>query len=213
MVIAFVGKERCNIAYFLYKAAESTGKRTLVVDNSKKGDLYRVLTDGEGNHKSLPNGDIVRLFDVTDDEASRYDLVILYQGLYEVDMEYDLTCDSLYVATSMNRLEVEDTKKALESAQFTSMSTNCKFILLDNSAQKYSLDGIAQECGIPSKPVGYTVLSLDENDLRKYTILCNERKARLVKGSSTEMKNLIYSIVQNEFGVDIKTAKKVCGRI
>lgn len=210
MVLSFVGKERCNIAFYTYKAIEMLGKRCLVIDNSLSADLYRSLSDGKGREKTLPNGTLLRYVDISRDDVVGYDVVILYQGMTRIDMAYEIESTAMYICTSMNRLEMEDTRKARESMGLS----DCKnrIIVLDAKNSKYSPESIAQTLGLTKMSDGFDLLPIDEDDLAKYDFICESSDTTL-KGSSNEFKQVIKHILTDNFELSDKTVKGLLGRI
>jgi len=207
MVIAYVGCERCDMVYYMSRIAINSGKTVLIVDNSKKGDLYRSLSNGTGNRKDTNYGSIVRNCDITADETDAFDFVFLYHGESVIDMPYDIACDILYVACEVTQLALEDALEALESTKLYAYRT--VFVAREVVNEKFTPQAMAAYLKV--KPSDYLVIPLSEDDCAKYNGLLNGGE-QLAKNCSKDMQFLLQDYVKLAYNENEKNAKRIVSR-
>lgn len=119
MIISYTGKERCDIMYYLSVIANKNSKKVLFIDNSMNGDLHITLT--KSNNEEMISTErcmYLRKYNVPQEKANEYDIVLLYNGLYTPPEPYELKPDFNIVCVSANRIELEKTRKALIDSGF-----------------------------------------------------------------------------------------------
>jgi hypothetical protein len=197
MVIAYVGFERCDIPYYIAKAAIALNQKTLVIDNSVTGDLFRSLTDATDRFREFDMFTIIRGLNVTEDDIEGFENTIIYHGLSRYNEQYQIKPDCVYVSTTMAKHVILDTACALENA---GLKDTKKAILVveDEVQRKYSLQEIANEIGIV--PVNGYVIPLNEVDHNKYEMLCANGAVSL-KNCSQDMKEVIFEAIVELSGV------------
>ena len=212
MLIAYVGLERCDIAYYIGKISDALNEKTLLVDNSISGDLFRSLTDNSKDKvREYNNYTIVRNLKLTKNEIEAYENVILYHGLSNFDAPYNLKPDFLYVVVTVNRLVMYDTAVALRTSGFEETGARHTSLVLEDAVQKkLSMQTVAEGIGIiPSS--GY-VLPLDERNHQKYEMLVNNGSVS-IKHVSSDMDELIKDAMSEIFLLEPKQAKKIAARL
>lgn len=209
MVIAYAGKERCDIANYLQKAATLLYRTVLIVDNSLTGDLYESIAHGEGDGKAWENGAIVRNRIPDAATLSQYDFTLIYLGMNQyVKLDPFVKIDHLYLGASANTIEVKALKKVLmESA----VSAPVSLVIEDVVMKKFTPQTIVTELGMTKLPAIYP-LPLSVEDHRAYEFMVNEKFVSL-KNASSDMKSLIHIILTNDFGQDEKSAKRLERRL
>ncbi len=210
MFIAYVGKERCDIVYYISKISNALNERTLLVDNSISGDLFRALTnDSNENVREFNGYTIVRNLKVTKKQVDGFDNVILYHGLSDFKERYEVVPDYLYVAVSVNKIELIDTKNAICSSGFE-RAGNKSLVLVDCVQKKYSPQTISENLGI--QPSNAYIMPLDERDLVKYQMLMNNGSVALKKASE-DMMEVVMDAMELLYDVEPKKAKKLASRL
>lgn len=211
MVIGYVGTERCDIVYYMARIAIETGKKTLIVDNSMKGDLYRALTNGTGKRKDTSYGAVVRDCDVTNVECDAYDSTFIYHGQAKVDktdLPYDVNVDHLFVAAEGNQIEIQDTKDALDATGF--IGAPCTFILREAVNEKIVPQTMATLIGLAD--MDCVVIPLAESDRAKYDALLNGGTQKC-NGVSSDMKYLLTDFMRDVLEIPEKNTKKMFSRL
>ena len=210
MLIAYVGKERCDIVYYISKISNALNEKTLIVDNSICGDLFRALTDNSRETVRECNGyTLARNLKVSKKEIDAYENVILYHGLSDFGERYDVIPDYMYVAVSMNRLEMFDAGRAIQTSGLEN-ATRKTLVVVDNVQRKYSLQSIAEEIGIV--PTNGYILPLDERDQRKYQMLVNTGSVSMKKASD-DMTEVVKDAMELIFKIEPRKAKKIAARL
>ena len=210
MIVAYVGFERCDIAYYISKLSIGLNMRTLIVDNSISGDFFRSLSDTTDRIREFNNFTIIRGLNVREDDIEDFENVIIYHGLSRYDEKYQITPDYVYVSTTMSPHVIYDTAAALAKAGFDKVK-NQILVLEDEVQKKYSLQQIASDIGIV--PVNGYALPLNEVDHNKYEMLCSNGQVPM-KNVSADMKELIAEAAKEIFGVqNPKAANKFMSKL
>lgn len=207
MVIAYIGKERCEIPFFMYKIARTLNKKVLVVDNSLRGDLFRSVIHSEDTVAELDRAAFIRNYKIRKEDTDDFDVVILYNGLSNVARPYDLIPDFTYVETTMDCLEIEDVRAAVEACDF---HVKCNLILNDVTTNKLSVETVVKDLRIATDTC--FMLPLDAAFNSKYVMLTHNGDCRL-KGSSEDMLDLISCILETQYGMNKKQIKKMMARL
>lgn len=211
MFIAYVGKERCDIAYYIARISGALNEKTLLVDNSKSGDLYRSLTEDEITYaekfREFSSFTVTRNLKVSEKELEAFDNVILYNGLSQFSEPYEVSPEHIYIAVSLNKLEIKDAKASIDAAGFN-LKEDCRvtLVLEDLVNPKFSIEEVAETFGV--LPEAAFALPLDETVHMKYEMLMKNGIVSMRK-SSSDMNELIKDVITRVFLVDKKRMNKL----
>lgn len=210
-VITYIGKERCDIIYYLAKVAARLGKKILIVDNSTIQDLSGVygLPDNEDKMRKK-NVTVCRNYILTDEwkEAfeNEFDFIFIYQGLKLQNTK--IKSDMLLTGCGFEKREIEILKKMRKK--------NAKFekevlILRDKNLSKLTARIVMEMLGMPLKKTETFTLEFDEYGYGGYVSLthsgdCEKFSLRAMAGRDTydmvqEFAAQLYSITNKK---DIK---------
>ena len=203
MVITYFGKERLDLIYYLSLMGKKLNKNVAVIDNSLRGDLYRSVVGDTDSHLTEKNGcTYARSVDVKDTDVADFDMVLIYNGLYEKKTPYQLQSNMRLIDTSMDLVEMEQLKRALPPKEDEETDV---LILSDVTSKKISPQYAKNFLGITTDK-DY-MFPLDNGDYDKFVILTQNGNGTL-KGLSEYMMEFLADFAKHFWNIDEKKFKK-----
>ncbi len=202
--VAYIGRERCDFIYYLYRAATLLHLRTIVIDNSFSGDLFTSLSGSTSGVDDRDDVLLLRNFHYEEDkiEDMGYDVCFYYTGVYK-DMKLNGVFDRIYIATTQSAIVLNNTKWALENI---SMQGDVTVILDDITKQKLTIGAVKEFIGIFDMESEDLEFSFDDTRLFKYEVLTHSGSCTL-KGNNKEFIKLMKSEIQGIFSLTDKEYK------
>lgn len=204
MVVLFIGKERCDIPYYICRMATALNKKTLIVDNSMKNDFFEIFAEAtETEEIKRSSFKILKDVAVTDKDTEGYDFVFVYNGLYDFKKPYAIKADVLITCTSSDAIEAKALKKCLET-----MNTDAKhryFLYRDAESKKVSIRTMMDYLGLTDELA--FIMPLDTQEIAKYQVFTQTRKNSLV-GINEYTAEFIYDFSERLFGINPKMFRK-----
>lgn len=207
-VITYIGKERCDIIYYLIKVAARLGKKILVVDNSGIQDLSGVYgLSGNEDKMRKKNVTVCRQYIISEEwresTVNEFDFIFVYEGLklQQVKVESDL----LLIGCSFEKREIEIIKNMIGQNSDRKREI---LILRDKTSARFSVRTVMEMLDMPPKKTENYVLEFDEFGYGGYVALTqsgdNEKIAlRATAGKDTydmiqELASELYAITNRK---------------
>ncbi len=205
MIISYIGTEKCDLLYYLAKAAEKLKKETLVIDNSITGDFYKALSQGYISEESdvVTRGLITTVRNKEVPKESPYEVTLIYEGL---NPEYEDYRDLTLVATSLSGIETAYITDGLINELKSSKNYNYLLLIRDKVTKKQNEE--FAETVFKRKPFLTYELPPANEDIVSYFALTNNGTVEF-KFMSRETRQMIASMVSDIFGITPKEAKKL----
>lgn len=203
MVILYIGKERCELPYFMYRMARIMNRNVLVVDNSVRGDLYRSIANAESDYTDMGSSVFVRNCYIKAAEAEKFDVTLIYNGINVVPHPYEISPDYTYVETTMERVDVEDVKKAYEA---TGIKNPATLVVTDVTAKKYSVGTLVKNLGLNAESC--YMIPFDIKFQNKYLMLTHNGSVP-IKGSSEDVMEFLEETARRQYACDKRKFKKI----
>lgn len=205
MVISYVGKERCDLLYYITMLGQRAGKQILVIDNSVTHDFFDLYE--KIDHEDVVESDFITVCkDYCMDEQLKeeYDYIFIYEGITRMH-SYKGKRDITIVAISMEAAELKHIKNAfLDYDGKTKL--NPLLIVRDCVNNKVSNNDIAEKLCITPEDV--LRIGFDQRDYAMYINLSHNKIGRF-KGLSQEMEDAISYIGEFLYQLDRKTMKRI----
>lgn len=183
MIINYIGKERCDLLYYIIKSGIHFGKTALVIDNSISNDFYHLYQKEE-------NGEVIELNHLTvcknmkiDEEiAKEYDLVIIYNGL--TNQPFVLGTERFVIASSLEGNEFERIHVILNALPQDSLNAPI-FCIRDNVSKKITPGYMVDQLQIVPQVI-YN-LPCDLVDYELYINLSHDKSVKVKRQSDSMM--------------------------
>ena len=205
-LISIGGYCDCGFAYYIAKILADIGNSVMVLDNSKKHDLYQSLAGEEDpGVVDTANGKMVVMKDIAFslEPFSKVDYVISWLGT-NLDPELWKYSDLRILAANYDRFEMEDLKGRLEG-----LRKDVHLVFVDKIQNKVKEDDVADFLGVDKVDLyvngGYQTVDMDIVDKACYQAF-QYNKRQSLKAFSQPYKEVITEAVQY-FYPDKKFAK------
>lgn len=193
-LISVAGLPTCDLAYYMARVINAAGFRCLVIDNSKRKDLYGCIPKADEDIKLTQTGDIYYIDNVAYSEEffSLYDYVIIYHGML-VDNELLEKSDIRYLQTDYLKTTTQKIRNILKTQK-----ENYPFYLIyrDKAFSKIPEKLLLTEMNLGKKQIieSYEVF-YNEQDYMHYIGLLRNGVTN-IKSLSNEMKQILKDFLK-----------------
>lgn len=214
-VFLYIGKERCDVLYYITKLVVSVNKSVLVIDNSKANDFYEIFADEPSETEEIRKGKIViaKNVVVTDELLTSqvvvedFDYVFIYEGLNNTCMGFDI--DVLMVAPAIEPYEIRTSQKMAEP--FVTNDIDTIIIPRDKVDNRYSPKGLIDALELNADASVYPV-ELDANNYMAYISLLHTKdwsKFSFKKTVNDDILSILHDFAETYLEVDEKEIKQL----
>lgn len=205
MVISYVGKERCDLLYYVTTLGQRAGKEILVIDNSVTHDFFNLYE--KIDHEDIVESDFITVCkDYCMDEQLKeeYDYIFIYEGISKMH-SYKGPRDTTIVAVSMEDTELRNIKNAIRDYD-ENAKLNPVLIIRDCVNNKINVADIAEKLHI--NPEVMFRIGFDQRDYAMYINLSHNKIGKF-RGMSPEMEDAVSCIGEFLYQLDSKTVKRI----
>lgn len=198
MIITYVGKEQCDILYYMIQIGIKLGKSIAVFDNSITHDLFSLFSSEENEDIVETKGIVVAKDYIIKREQQVYDYIFIYEGLYP---RYTGYTDYAIIAPSYSKVEwdmIRDFVKSCEQMEIRNM-----LILRDKINNKVSDRVALAKLGFD--PNSMITVEFNEKDYSSYISLLHNAKAKLQKNG--EICEVVAVLCEELYGIKEKDFK------
>lgn len=193
-LISVAGVPTCDIAYYMARLLNTAGFRCLVIDNSKRKDLFRCIRKADETITIAQTGEIYYMENVAYSEEyfAMFDYVVIYHGMM-VDNELLEKSDFKYLQTDYLDITTRKIRRILEAQK-----EPYKFYLVyrDKVFSKIPEKLLKEEMGIKEEQIieSYEI-SYNEEDYMCYLGLLRNGITQ-IKTLSPDMKEVLQEFMK-----------------
>lgn len=196
----YVGKERCDVLYFLVKLIANTNKNVLVIDNSKRNDFFEIFSMDESDEEIRKDNIVVAKNVILTNELLRsskvdaFDFVFVYLGLNTMEMEFDI--DALIVAPAAEPYEIRLSR--MIAAAFNDDDIDTIIIPRDKVDNSYSKKGFVDALELNANSFVYP-MEFDASTYATYVSLLHNKDITRISFKKAVNEDMIEFL--NDFGM------------